>query len=167
MTERQQRHVCLCTTIGKHDKDQLTVTSCSWLALRPSSRRRSSPWPDPTPRPPWTALKRFSSALGLAFAATLPMVLSAASSTPLFVASVPIQFLAADGLLFVSATLLLRAIFVCRASHHLLALAWTVPAPATLRLQRLKPWRHQSWKPRRRLLMKWSSSPLPRTYPWS
>ena len=77
------------------------------------------------------------------------------------------QFLAADGLLFVAAMLLLRAIFVCRASHHLLALAWMVPAPATLRLQRLKPWCHQSMKPRRhqslkprcRPLMKWLSSP--------
>ena len=76
-----------------------------------------------------------SSALGLVFAATVPMVmamvLSAASSTPLFVASVPMQFLAAAGLQFVAA-MLLRAISVCRASHHLLALAWTVPAPAML-----------------------------------
>ena len=77
----------------------------------------------------------------------MAMVLLTTSSTLLFVAAVPMQFLAADGLLFVAAMLLLCAIFVCRASHHLLALAWTVPAPATLRLQRLKPRRHQSSKP--------------------
>jgi len=67
-----------------------------------------------------------SSALGLVFAATLEMeamVLSAASSTPLFVASVQMLFLAVNGVRFVVAAMLLRATSVCRASHHLLALA--------------------------------------------
>ena len=68
----------------------------------------------------------------------MALVLSTASSTLLFVASVPMQFLTVDGLLFVAA-MLLPTIFVCRTSHHLLALAWTVPAPATSNRALLKP----------------------------
>jgi hypothetical protein len=87
----------------------------------------------------------------------------------LFVASVQKQFLATDGVQFVMASMIPRAISVCRASHRLLALGWTMPAPATPH--------HALWKPRRHLLlkpqccpwMKWLPSPslyLP-TSPWS
>jgi hypothetical protein len=51
------------------------------------------------------------------------MVLSAASSTPLFVASVQMLFLAIDGVRFVVAAMLLHVTSIYRASHHLLTLA--------------------------------------------
>jgi hypothetical protein len=114
-----------------------------------------------------------SSALGLVFAATLPVVMamvpSAASSTPPFAASVQVQYVAANGAQFVVAALLLHALSVCRARHRLLVSARTVPAPATLHRAMLKPQRHQSLKPRCRLLRKSLQSPslCPRTSPWS
>jgi hypothetical protein len=67
----------------------------------------------------------FSSALGLVSAAPLAMAMvhTAASSTPPSATSVPLLFLAVAGARFVVAALLLRAISICRASHHRLALA--------------------------------------------
>lgn len=88
-----------------------------------------------------------SSALGLVFAATLAMEaldVSAASSTPLFVASALMLLVAANGVRFVVAARLLRSTSVCRASHRPLALARTVPAPATLHREMLKPRSHRS-----------------------
>ena len=98
----------------------------------------------------------FSSVLGLVSAALLPMAMvhTAASSTPLFVTSVQ-MFAVAVGPRFVVAASLRRKIALCRASHRLLALARTVPAPATRRRPLLKSRRHQSSKPRCRLLKPW------------
>ena len=100
----------------------------------------------------------FSSALGLVSAALLPMAMAmvhtAASSTRLFVMSVQ-MFAVAVGPRFVVAASLRRKIALCRASHRLLALARTVPAPATRRRPLLKSRRRQSSKPRCRLLKPW------------
>jgi hypothetical protein len=79
--------------------------------------------------------------------------------TLLFVASVQMQFLATDGVQFVVASMLPRAISVYRASHRLLALAWTVPAPATPHRALWKPRRHLLSKPRCCTWMKWLLSP--------
>jgi hypothetical protein len=51
------------------------------------------------------------------------MALSAVFLTLLFVASVQMLFLATNGVQFAVAAMLLHAMFLCKASHRLLALA--------------------------------------------
>jgi hypothetical protein len=59
-----------------------------------------------------------------------------------------------DGFQFMAAALLLRVISICRASHHLLALAWMVLDQATSHRVLSKPRHHQSSKHRHHLSLK-------------